>query len=112
MQYLALAVIGAVVVAYIGALVFSALKNSATLIGDGVSRGLSSYRAKRAERAAQIERSNAEARADAERAKLQAFREANPVRLIGIPNVEAFERASSTFRPIHRTSSCSSSCGQ
>jgi restriction system protein len=97
MQYLGLVVICAVVVGYICALVFSALKNTAALIGDGISRELSSSRAKRAERAAQIERSNAEARADAESAELREFREANPVKIIGIPNAEAFDRAFKTF---------------
>jgi hypothetical protein len=97
MQYLALVVISVVVVGYICALVFSALKNSAAFVVDGISRSLSSSRARRAERAARIERSNAEARADAERAELQAFREASPVRLIGIPNVEAFDRAFQVF---------------
>src|SRR6476620_4806830 len=97
MQYLALVVISAVVVGYICALLYSALKNSATLIGAGISRGHSSFKARRAERTALIERGAAVARAEAERAELRAFREAHPVRIIGIPNVETFDRAFQNF---------------
>jgi hypothetical protein len=97
MQYLTLVIIGLVAVAYIGAFLFSALMNGASLIGGGISRGASSFKARRAERTALIERDAAVARAEAERAGLRAFREANPVRLVGIPNVEAFDRAFQSF---------------
>jgi restriction system protein len=107
MQYLSLAVIGAVVIGYAVYFVFAAIGHSAGLISDGVSGTVASFSAKRAAKAAQIEKANTEARAADDEAKLHAFRERNPVRLIGIPNPQAFESA---FQDLDSYTRAANSC--
>jgi Restriction endonuclease len=78
-------------------------------VTEGVSDGVKAMGAKKAERRARIDQEKALAFASAEQAEIEAYRSENPVRIIGIPNADAFRRAfqmldeftksASAFRP-------------
>jgi restriction system protein len=96
--YLLIAVGGLALIWYVGAAI-------ATFIGDG----LNNMDAQRAARRAKKENSKKLASAAAEQAALEEFRANNPVRIVGIPNPDAYHRifkaldeltaAANNFRP-------------
>src|ERR1035437_10541883 len=96
--YLLIAVGGLALIWYAGAAI-------ATFIGDG----LNNMDAQRAARRAKKENSKKLASAAAEQAALEEFRANNPVRIVGIPNPDAYHRifkaldeltaAANNFRP-------------
>jgi restriction system protein len=96
--YLLIAVGGLALIWYVGAAI-------ANFIGDG----LNNMAARRAARRAENENKKKLAIAAAEQAKFEEFRTANPVRIVGIPNPDAYHRvfkaldeltvAANNFRP-------------
>src|SRR4051812_13448948 len=66
-------------------------------VGDGVLDSMKSLSKKRAERANLIEKKKAQEAAAAEAALLEHFRQDHPVRMVNIPNIEAFRTAFQLF---------------
>src|SRR5664279_5550272 len=78
-------------------------------VSEGASNGVKAIGARKAERRARIDQEKALAFASAEQADIEAYRSQNPVRIVGIPNVDAYKRvftvldeftaAANKFRP-------------
>jgi hypothetical protein len=103
--YLLIAAGGILVIGYACYLVWMTLLK----VTEGVSDGVKAIGAKNAGRRARIAQEKALAFASAEQADIEAYRSQNPVRIVGIPNVEAYKRvfnalddftaAANKFRP-------------
>jgi restriction system protein len=87
--YLLIAAGGILVIGYACYLVWMGLLK----VTEGVSDGVKAISTRKAERRARIDQEKALAFASAEQAQIEAYRSQNPVRIIGIPNADAFRRA-------------------
>ncbi len=91
--YLLIAAVGILVIGYACYLVWMTLLK----VTEGVSDGVKAIGAKNAKRRARIAQEKALAFASAEQADIEAYRSQNPVRIVGIPNADAFRRAFQTL---------------